>query len=77
VVFAPGLGRTVWFYDGFVFDLAAPALGDRESLGGGGRYDGLIRKIAQDIGAENPDGWRACGFALRPERIAEAAGARS
>jgi peptide/nickel transport system permease protein len=29
---------------------------------------------AQDVGAENPQGWRACGFALRPERIAEAAG---
>lgn len=73
--FSVGFGRGLAFYDGFVFELEAPALGARASLGGGGRYDGLLHRIAasegggpQDVGA-----WGAVGFALRPQRIGEAA----
>jgi ATP phosphoribosyltransferase regulatory subunit len=68
--FAPGLGRTLAYYDGFVFELEAPALGERASLGGGGRYDGLARALWPGPGAEAR---RAAGFALRPARLAEAA----
>lgn len=68
--FAPGFGRALSFYDGFLFDLEAPALGDRASLGGGGRYDGLIKALAKDMGVSGPD--TACGFALRPQRIEQA-----
>ena len=68
--FAPGFGRALSFYDGFLFDLEAPALGERASLGGGGRYDGLIKALAKDMGVTGPE--TACGFALRPQRIMQA-----
>lgn len=70
--FAPGLGRAISYYDGFVFELEAPQLADRASLGGGGRYDGLARALWP---AEKGDGagLRAAGFAVRPARLAEAA----
>ncbi len=72
VTFAPGLGRAVAYYDGFVFELEAPALRDRASLGGGGRYDGLARALWPSQ-RKMPKALRAAGFALRPQRIAEAA----
>jgi ATP phosphoribosyltransferase regulatory subunit len=68
--FAPGFGRALRFYDGFLFDLEAPILGERASLGGGGRYDGLITALAKDMGVTGPA--TASGFALRPQRIAQA-----
>ncbi len=67
--FAPGLGRTLSYYDGFIFELEAPTLGERASLGGGGRYDGLARALWGGAGALTR---RAAGFALRPARLAEA-----
>ena len=70
--FAPGLGRTLAYYDGFVFELEAPALGARASLGGGGRYDGLARAL-WSADRQPPKTLRAAGFAVRPQRIAEAA----
>jgi ATP phosphoribosyltransferase regulatory subunit len=72
--FAPGFGRALSFYDGFLFDLEAPALGERASLGGGGRYDGLIKALAKDMGVRGPE--TACGFALRPQRLAQAKGTK-
>ncbi|HVY83621.1 MAG TPA: ATP phosphoribosyltransferase regulatory subunit [Caulobacterales bacterium] len=69
--FAPGLGRTLAYYDGFVFELEAPTLGDRASLGGGGRYDGLARALWNGRG--DAPSLYAAGFALRPLRLAEAA----
>jgi ATP phosphoribosyltransferase regulatory subunit len=69
--FAPGLGRSVSYYDGFVFELEAPGLGDRASLGGGGRYDGLARAL-WPADKKAPERLRAAGFALRPQRLAEA-----
>lgn len=68
--FAPALGRSVAYYDGFVFELEAPKLGDRASIGGGGRYDELARRLWR---GDDAAGWRAAGFALRPARLAEAA----
>jgi ATP phosphoribosyltransferase regulatory subunit len=62
----PGFGRGLAFYDGLVFELEAPALGARASLGGGGRYDRLVSALG------GPAGLGAVGFALRPQRIAEA-----
>lgn len=72
--FSAGFGRGLAYYDGFVFELEAPALGARASLGGGGRYDGLLHRIAssQGGGPADPSTWGAAGFALRPARIAEA-----
>jgi ATP phosphoribosyltransferase regulatory subunit len=69
--FAAGLGRSVSYYDGFVFELEAPQLGDRASLGGGGRYDGLARAL-WPASKQAPKALRAAGFALRPKRLAEA-----
>ncbi|MGE3143893.1 MAG: ATP phosphoribosyltransferase regulatory subunit [Hyphomonadaceae bacterium] len=70
--FAPGLGRALAYYDGFVFELEAPALGERASLGGGGRYDGLARALWP---ADRPAAAQlaAAGFALRPARLEAAA----
>ncbi|MGE3302854.1 MAG: ATP phosphoribosyltransferase regulatory subunit [Hyphomonadaceae bacterium] len=70
--FSIGFGRGISYYDGLIFELEAPALGARASLGGGGRYDGLLRALAahegRAIGA-----WSAAGFAVRPKRLADAA----
>lgn len=73
--FSAGFGRGLAYYDGFVFELEAPHLGARASLGGGGRYDGLLHRIASSQGGalKTPEQWGAAGFALRPQRLAEAA----
>ena len=72
--FSAGFGRGLAYYDGFVFELEAPKLGHRASLGGGGRYDGLLHRVAaSEGGPKNIDAWGAIGFALRPQRIDEAA----
>lgn len=73
--FSAGFGRGLAYYDGFVFELEAPALGARASLGGGGRYDGLVHRIAasESGGPTHAGEWGALGFALRPQRIGEAA----
>ena len=71
--FVLGLGRGISYYDGFVFELEAPQLGPRASLGGGGRYDGLIQALAAAESSANGAGWAAAGFALRPKRLEDAA----
>ena len=73
--FSAGFGRGLAYYDGFVFELEAQKLGARASLGGGGRYDGLLRRIAASEGGgpKNAAMWGAAGFALRPQRLDEAA----
>jgi ATP phosphoribosyltransferase regulatory subunit len=72
--FVLGLGRGISYYDGFVFELEAPRLGPRASLGGGGRYDGLLQALANAEGKQNgARGWGAAGFALRPKRLQDAA----
>jgi histidyl-tRNA synthetase len=54
------LARGLGYYTGCIFEIAVPELGS--SLGGGGRYDGLIGMFS---GKSIP----ACGFTLGLERI--------
>jgi histidyl-tRNA synthetase len=56
----PSLARGLSYYTGAIMEVAVPDLAG--SLGGGGRYDGLIGSF---LGREVP----ACGFSLGMERI--------
>ena len=58
--FDPSLARGLWYYTGAIMEIAVPDLAG--SLGGGGRYDGLIGMF---LGENIP----ACGFSLGLERI--------
>ena len=60
VRFDVSLARGLGYYTGCIFELASPKFGG--SLGGGGRYDGLIGLF---LGKQVP----ACGFALGFERV--------
>jgi histidyl-tRNA synthetase len=60
VQFTPRLARGLSYYTGAIMEIAVPDLAG--SLGGGGRYDGLIGMFS---GAQIP----ACGFSLGLERI--------
>ncbi len=71
--FAFGLGRGISYYDGLVFELEAAKLGPRASLGGGGRYDGLLQALAAGGDGNRFANWAAAGFALRPKRLEDAA----
>ncbi len=57
---SPNLARGLSYYTGAIFEVVAPGVSG--SLGGGGRYDGLVGMFA---GREIP----ACGFSLGLERI--------
>ena len=60
VVLDPILVRGMGYYTGTIFEIAHP--GSSYSLGGGGRYDGMIgRFLGQDV--------PACGFSIGFERI--------
>lgn len=63
----PTLVRGLDYYTRTVFELPHPRLGTQASLGGGGRYDGLVEALG---GPPTP----AAGFALGMERLLEAAG---
>jgi histidyl-tRNA synthetase len=60
VQIVPRLARGLSYYTGAIFEIAVPDLAG--SLGGGGRYDGLIGMFS---GEQIP----ACGFSLGLERI--------
>jgi histidyl-tRNA synthetase len=60
VTFTPRLARGLSYYTGAIMEIAVPDLAG--SLGGGGRYDGLIGMFC---GEQIP----ACGFSLGLERI--------
>lgn len=60
VRFDVSLARGLGYYTGTIFELVSPRFGG--SIGGGGRYDGLIGLF---LGREVP----ACGFALGFERL--------
>lgn len=60
LVFDPSLVRGMGYYTGAIFEVAHPELG--YSLGGGGRYDGMIGRF---LGTDVP----ACGFSLGFERL--------
>ncbi|MBI4311629.1 MAG: ATP phosphoribosyltransferase regulatory subunit [Chloroflexi bacterium] len=59
-----GLGRGIAYYTGVVFEVRSPS-GDGVSLGGGGRYDGLV----QALGGPAPT--PAMGFAWTLERVVD------
>lgn len=58
--FSPTLARGLGYYTGSIFEIASPEFAG--SLGGGGRYDGLIGMF---LGRKVP----ACGFSIGLERI--------
>ncbi|MWB98321.1 histidine--tRNA ligase [Agromyces seonyuensis] len=62
VEFDPTLVRGMGYYTGTIFEIAHPDFG--YSLGGGGRYDGMIGRF---LGREVP----ACGFSIGFERIVD------
>ena len=68
VKFAPFLARGLSYYTGAIMEVAVPDLAG--SLGGGGRYDGLIGMF---LGEDVP----ACGVSLGLERILVVMGERS
>lgn len=59
---APRLVRGLDYYTRTVFEFVSDAVGAQDSLGGGGRYDGLVEKIGGD---QTP----GIGFAVGVERI--------
>ncbi|RZT62298.1 histidyl-tRNA synthetase [Microcella alkaliphila] len=62
LAFDPFLVRGMGYYTGPIFEVANPELG--YSLGGGGRYDGMIGRFAgTDVAA--------CGFSLGFERLVD------
>ncbi|TFC61826.1 histidine--tRNA ligase [Cryobacterium sp. TMT2-15-1] len=65
LVFDPTLVRGMGYYTGTIFEISHPDLG--YSLGGGGRYDGMIGRF---LGTEVP----ACGFSIGFERIVDLLG---
>ena len=68
LVFDPFLVRGMGYYTGAIFEVAHPELG--YSLGGGGRYDGMIGRF---LGTDVP----AVGFSLGFERLVELVSAES
>ncbi len=66
--FRAATARTLEYYDGFVFEMAAPGRPDLPPLAGGGRYDG----IAAALGAEHAA--PAVGGIVRPEALMAAGG---
>ena len=60
--------RGLAYYTGIVFEFSASAPGGAVSLGGGGRYDELVRALG---GADTP----VCGFALDVDTLARAVAA--
>ncbi|MBK8871669.1 MAG: histidine--tRNA ligase [Elusimicrobia bacterium] len=62
---APRLVRGLDYYTRTVFEVTAPSQGSQDSIGAGGRYDGLVKLLG---GPETP----AVGFALGIDRVARA-----
>jgi histidyl-tRNA synthetase len=62
LIFSPNLVRGMGYYTGAIFEIAHPSFD--YSLGGGGRYDGMIGRF---LGSEVP----AAGFSLGFERFVD------
>ncbi len=60
--FDPTLVRGMGYYTGTIFEIAHPGSGS--SVGGGGRYDGMIGRF---LGSDVP----ACGFSIGFERVVD------
>ena len=63
-----GLARGLAYYTGIVFEIRRPSSPRDASLGGGGRYDGLLKALGGGRGVS------ALGFACSTERVLEALG---
>ncbi|MGF1660035.1 MAG: ATP phosphoribosyltransferase regulatory subunit, partial [Rubrimonas sp.] len=68
--FRASTARTLEYYDGFVFEMAAPGRPDLPPLSGGGRYDGIAAALGADHAAP------AVGGIVRPEALMAAGGGR-
>ena len=57
--FSAGFGRNLDYYTGFVFEIRKAGLADARPLVGGGRYDGLLRRLgaAEDVPAVGCSIW--------------------
>jgi ATP phosphoribosyltransferase regulatory subunit len=62
LLFSTSFGRALGYYDGVLFEVRSAALGPEAPVAGGGRYDGLARRV----GATRPTG--AVGCVVRPGR---------
>ena len=60
-----GLARGISYYTGVIFELTYASEGRTVSLGGGGRYDGLVKALGAD------DDVPALGFAYNLDRVVE------
>ena len=71
--FDAAFGRNLEYYEGFVFEITAPADSGKQSdlppLAGGGRYDAMTQRL----GAAQPI--PAVGGMIRPEALLAARGA--
>ena len=63
VEFSAEFGRSVGYYTGFVFEVLVEALGPSSPVGGGGRYDGLLKAVGA------PRNVPAVGGAIHTERL--------
>lgn len=63
VDFSAEFGRSVGYYTGFVFEIVVDALGPTSPVGGGGRYDGLLKAVGA------PHNVPAVGGAIHTERL--------
>ncbi len=63
-----GLARGIAYYSGVIFEVLHPSLPSGASLGGGGRYDGLVRALGGSMDVP------AFGFAYSLERLLEVVG---
>ena len=58
-----GLARGISYYTGMVFEVTYPSSARQVSLGGGGRYDGLVKALGAD------DDVPALGFAFNLDQV--------
>lgn len=63
VDFSAEFGRSVGYYTGFVFEIVVDALGPSSPVGGGGRYDGLLKAVGAPLHVP------AVGGAIHTERL--------
>jgi ATP phosphoribosyltransferase regulatory subunit len=63
VDFSAEFGRSVGYYTGFVFEVVVETLGPASPVGGGGRYDGLLKAVGA------PHDVPAVGGAIHTERL--------
>jgi ATP phosphoribosyltransferase regulatory subunit len=61
--FSAEFGRSVGYYTGFVFEVLVESLGPASPVGGGGRYDGLLKAVGA------PHNVPAVGGAIHTERL--------